>query len=172
MNRPKLYLFVGYPGAGKTTVAKIIHELTGATHLWADKIRRERLGPPNYTHKENTELYNHLNELTGELLRAGNSVIFDTNFKFYKDREHLRQIASEHGADTVVVWLTTPKEEARHRATEPHHQKDTRLHGHMSPEDFERLSSGLEAPRPEEQAIRIDGTDINAEDIKQRLGLS
>jgi predicted kinase len=171
MNRPTLYLFVGYPGAGKTSVAHIIHDLTGATHLWADKIRRERLGPPDYTHQENMQLYNHLNEMTAELLRAGNSVIFDTNFKSRKDRDHLRQIASTHNADTVVLWLVTPKDEAKHRATEPHHQDHNRIHGEMSLEDFERLSSDTEWPEPDEHAIQINGVGVTPELVKQLLGL-
>lgn len=171
MSKPKLYLFVGYPGAGKTTIARYLAQETGAVHLWADRIRRERLGPPNYTHEENLKLYAHLNEMTAELLRADNSVIFDTNFKFYKDRAHLRQIATKHGADTVVIWLTTPLEEARHRATEEHHQDDHRIHGAMSHEDFDRLSEGTEWPKAEEHAIQLDGTNLKVDELKQKLGL-
>ena len=85
--KPTLYLMLGYPGAGKTTTSKVIHALSGAVHLWADQIRRERFGAPTYSHEENLELYDYLNELTSELLRTGQSVIFDTNFNFYKDRE-------------------------------------------------------------------------------------
>ncbi|HSX37157.1 MAG TPA: ATP-binding protein [Patescibacteria group bacterium] len=172
MSKPVLYLFVGYPGAGKTSVAKVIHEATGAVHLWADKIRRERLGPPNYTHQENMLLYQHLNEMTAELLRAGNSVIFDTNFKFRKDRDHLRQIARDHGAETVIIWLTTPKELAKHHATEEHHQHNHRIHGVMSAANFERLSEDTEWPEPDEKAIQIDGTKFTAKDIMKKLGLS
>ena len=171
MSKPRLYLFVGYPGAGKTSVAKIIHETTGATHLWADKIRRERLGPPNYTHQENLQLYTHLNEMTAELLRAGNSVIFDTNFKFRKDRDHLRRIATEHNAETVTVWLTTDKERAKHRATEPHHQAHTRIHGEMTAEDFDRLSEGTEWPREDEHPIQINGGELDENEVKRKLDL-
>src|SRR5688500_5646811 len=110
MSRPILYLMLGYPGAGKTTTAKIIHELTGAVHLWADKIRNERFSEPTPSHAENLELYNYLNELTGELLATGQSVIFDTTFNFYKDRQHLREIASRYGAVTQLIWVRTPKE--------------------------------------------------------------
>lgn len=109
--------------------------------------------------------------MTAELLRAGNSVIFDTNFKFKSDRDHLRQIAEAHNADTVIVWLTTSKEEARHRATEPHHQVHTRIHGEMSTEDFERLSSDTEWPKEDEKAIKIDGSHLDKNEVKRRLGL-
>lgn len=166
-----LYLFVGYPGAGKTNVAKVIHQATGATHLWADKIRRERLGPPNYTHAENLALYDHLNHMTGELLRAGNSVIYDTNFKYRKDRDLLRRIAAAHGADSVTVWLTTPLALARHRATEDHHQSDTRIHGKMTAADFDRLSADTEWPTEDEPNIKIDGSSLNDDGILQQLGI-
>lgn len=171
MTTPKLYLFVGYPGAGKTTVAKVIHEETGAVHLWADKIRRERFDRPAYSHAENLQLYAHLNELTGELLEAGNSVLFDTNFNFYKDRDHLRHIAVQHGAEVVLVWLTTPRELARHRATEPHHQDHHRVLGTMSPEEFDRMAANLQPPTPDEHAIELDGSRLTAAEIKQKLGL-
>lgn len=172
MTKPTLYLFVGYPGAGKTSVAKIIQRCCGATHLWADKIRRERLGPPNYSHQENAALYDHLNQMTAELLRAGNSVIYDTNFKYHRDREKLRQIAKSHNANIVVIVLTTDLVEARHRATKPHHQHDNRIHGTMSDADFKRLSADIEWPTSDEVAIEIDGTKIDEQTVKTKLGLS
>ena len=171
MSKPKLYLFVGYPGAGKTTVAKVIHENTGAVHLWADKIRRERFENPTYSHEENLQLYAHLNELTGELLRAGNSVLFDTNFNFYKDREHLRQIAEAHNADVVLIWMNTSRELAKHRATEEHHQDHHRVLGVMPSEEFDRMASNLQPPRADEHAIELDGSNLSEEEIKQKLGL-
>lgn len=171
MNKPKLYLFVGYPGAGKTTVARYIHERTGAVHLWADRIRRERFEQPTYSHQETLQLYSHLNKVAGELLEAGNSVLFDTNFNFFDDREHLRQIAKEHGAETVLIWMTTPLELSKHRATEAHHQDEHRILGAMPPATFDRIASHLQPPKPGEQAIELDGTNLTVDEIKQKLGI-
>jgi predicted kinase len=169
MGGQTLFLMLGYPGAGKTTAALEIHKLTGAVHLWADHIRRERFEEPTYTHQENIELYSHLNELTAELLAAGNSVIFDTNFNFYKDRQHLRQIARDHGARSIVIWVTTPKEVAKDRATKNAHSQDTRVLGDMPVEAFERMSRNLQPPQSDEPTIELDGTKITAAYIKEKL---
>ena len=76
MAKPKLYLFVGYPGAGKTTVAKIIEEASAAEHIWADHERRKLFMTPTHSHEESKALYEQLNEQTANLLKAGTSVLF------------------------------------------------------------------------------------------------
>jgi len=169
MAKPTLYLMLGYPGAGKTTTAKIIHELTGATHLWADQIRRERFGTPTYSHSENIELYDYLNELTAELLHTGQSVVFDTNFNFYKDRQRLREIATKHGGDSKLLWVQTPKEIARQRAVKDAHKHATRVLGHMPERDFERMTNNLEEPHDDEPYIEVDGTKVSQEYIDHLL---
>lgn len=166
-----LYLMLGYPGAGKTTTAKIIHQLTGAVHLWADEIRRERYGRPDYSHSENIALYNHMNDLTGELLAAGNSVIFDTNFNFYKDRERLRKIAKEHGAVVKLVWVQAPKALAKKRATAGAGEGDTRVLGDMPADTFEIVSNKLEEPRDDEPCIIVDGTKVTPAYITEQFRL-
>lgn len=168
MTKPVLYLMVGYPGAGKTSVANIIADSTGAVHIWADKERHDLFGAV-YNREQSEELYEHLNERTNQLLRAGQDVIFDTNFNYYKDREHLRQIAENADAIPVLIWLKTPLEVAYRRAiAEP---DGKRLFVTMSHDDFERVASHLEPPRPEERAIEIDNTQLDPADIKRQLGI-
>ncbi|MDB5164189.1 MAG: hypothetical protein JWS12_807 [Candidatus Saccharibacteria bacterium] len=160
---------LGYPGAGKTTTAKIIHELTGAELLWADHARREMFTTPTHSPSENLELYNHLNDKAASLLARGRSVIFDTNFNFYKDREHLRQIANRRGAKTLLVWVTAPKELAKQRATDSTPLQHTRILGNMPATVWERLSSNLQPPRPDELTLQVDGTKVSPDYIRSLL---
>jgi predicted kinase len=166
----QLYLFMGFPGAGKTTVAQYIAETTGAVHLWADKERRQLFQRPSHSAEESRQLYDALNQRTDELLGEGKSVIFDTNFNFYKDREHLRQIAAKHGVQTIVVWMVTPKELAKQRAV--HEGKLRNGYEELLPEsEFERMSNHLEEPRSDEHVIQIDGSHLTKETTLQLLGL-
>jgi predicted kinase len=166
-----LYLFVGYPGSGKTTVAQIICGATGAMHLWADRIRQEMFETPTHSITESMHLYTHLNDRTRELLSAGKSVVFDTNFNFYKDREHLRRIAAEAGADVKLIWLQTNKDLAKHRAVTESEDKPTRLYGNMSESAFDRIAGHLEPPLPAENPIIFIGKDLQKTEVLRALDL-
>ena len=163
---------LGYPGAGKTATSRVIAKLTGAVHLWADHERRHRFTKPTHSHEENLELYDVLNQKTAEYLSEGKSVIFDTSFNFYKDREILRDIAKTAHADCVLVWVTTPKDIAKEHATHESHRDKNGYIENMSEADFERLSSSLELPQSTEEYVEIDGTKISDEYIATQLGLS
>jgi predicted kinase len=170
MHKPRLYLFVGYPGAGKTSVARIIHEETGAVHLWADQERLKTFGQPTHSPDESLQLYEHLNELTDRLLGEGQSVVFDTNFNFRKDRDHLRQIADKNDAETMIVWMVTPKQLAKQRSV---HDQNLR-NGYeflMTEDDFERIASHLEPPSKDEKIIKFDGTKIDRQQVIELLHL-
>ncbi len=164
MSRPILYLLIGYPGAGKTTVAKIIHEATGAVHLWSDVERHKMFGHPTHSTEESIELYDELTARTQTLLAEGKSVIFDTNFNFHGDRVKLRDIANRQGADTVIVWITVPDEVARHRAVDQGVKRNG-YHTRMTEKHFNEIIAKLEPPTKDEKVIKIDGTKLDRQTI-------
>ncbi len=170
MARPTLYLFIGYPGAGKTTVAKAIAEATGAHHLWADRERLKLFTKPTHSEDESLELYKQMNNAAEYLLAQDKSVIFDTNFNHRKDRNHLREIALRHEAEAVIIWVTTPKSLAKQRAV---HDNNLR-NGYemvMTDQEFEAIAAKLEPPTKDEKVIKIDGTKLDTEQLKQLLSL-
>lgn len=166
-----LYLMVGYPGAGKTTVANLIAKITGAEHLWTARERLSRFGTPKeqYTTDENKELYSNLNQKAKDFLESGKSVVFDTSFNYKKDRDKLRKIAHESGAETKVVWVQTPRIIAQTRATEDAHLQETRILGDMSEGNFNRLSDNLEKPSDDEKPIVIEGIDVTEDIVRNKL---
>lgn len=171
--QPTLYLMLGYPGAGKTTVAKLISEITGATHLWADHERAKRFAHPTFTQDENDTLYTSMNQEASQLLASGKSVVFDTAFNHFEDREKLRDIAKQNNAITLVIWVQTNRNLAEKRAIEsdgndPHRKLDH----HMTHQDFHRLSDKLEEPRSNEAVITIDGTKVTRAYIAEKIGSS
>jgi predicted kinase len=167
----KLYLFVGYPGAGKTTIAQLISDRTGAVHIWADQERKKMFGEPEHSREENAKLYGYLNKKTAELLAGGQSVIFDTNFNFRKDRDHLSRIAEENNAEAQIIWVTTPKHVAKSRAVDGPSAGPTRVFGNMSDKTFERIASHLEEPSENEKIIKIDGAELDPDTAARILGL-
>ncbi len=169
--KPTLYIFVGYPGAGKTTIAKLIETRTGAIHLWADRVRQEMFDTPSHSRHESRQLYDKLNAETAAWLQQGQSVIFDTNFNFYEDRQLLRAIAKENGASTVLIWVTTPEDIAKNRAVEKSDGETTRIYGNMTATDFARMAGNLQPPRDDEQALKIDATNLVVDDVYLALNI-
>lgn len=174
-SKPNLYLMLGYPGAGKTTAAKIISELTGAVHIWADHERRQMHDSDNYVQVERTaefniKLYDSLNKRSVELLKQGKSVVYDAAFNHLKDRLALRDLAHKLEIPTTIVWVKAPKAVAKKRAQNPTDIEGTRVLGaDMSDERFEELALKLEQPRDDETVVELDGQSLSQEYIKVKM---
>ena len=155
---------IGYPGAGKSTVANFIQDQTGAIHLMADQERHKMFEDPTHSETESQSLYNELNKRTEELLSQGYSVVFDTNFNFYADRQKLRAIADKYNAETIVVWVIIDKDLARTRAVHTEYIRNG-YSASMSEELFNKIVEKLEAPTKDEKVIKIDGTKLDRNEV-------
>jgi len=169
MGRPVLYLLIGYPGAGKTTVARIISETLDAVHLWSDIERHKMFDNPTHSEAESHKLYEALNERTEQLLSEGRSVVFDTNFNFADDRRKLRAIAERHDAETVVVWIIVPEPIARRRSLDSDVKRNG-YHTRMSERHFNEIIAKLEPPTEDEKIIKIDGATLDRQTILALVG--
>jgi predicted kinase len=170
MANPKLYLMFGYPGAGKTTIATVISELTGAVHLSSDKTRVELFPRPTFSQTEHDALYMTLDNLTEELLHQGKDVVYDANLNRYKHRKDKYDICQRAQATPVLIWVQTEKTLSKSRAM---HEGREHLWppGETPGAMFDRIADIIQEPGPGEPYIVIDGTNVSEEYIKTQLGL-
>jgi predicted kinase len=167
-----LYLMLGYPGAGKTTTARMIADITGAVRLSSDEMRLKMFPKPEFTEAEHKQLYQAIDKQTEELLAQGKSVIYDANLNRFVHRQEKYDICDRTGAKAVLIWLKTPVALSRKRATETGHtDPEKRPFGNLDTTVFDRLAGAIEMPKSTESAITIDGTHVTPEVVKQKLGL-
>ncbi len=161
---------MGYPGAGKTTISKVIHELTGAKHLSSDNTRFQLFKNPSFSPEEHEALYKALDAQTEKLLSEGKDVIYDANLNRLQHRHEKYDICQRTGASSVLVWVKTPLELAKQRAVTEH-----RLH--LVPRDetlasmFERIAGIIEEPAGDEPYVEIDGSNVSKQMVADSLNL-
>lgn len=171
MSKPTLYLMLGYPGAGKTTVSEFIAELTDAVHINSDQFRLNMFKKPlKITDAQHDKMYDMLDYMTLEILKSGKSVIYDANLNRYIHRQDKYDIANEAEADTKLIWVKTDIETARRRATENAGQHpDHRPFGNMKKSIFDRLVKQIELPKKNEEPIIIPGEEISLARIRRAI---
>src|SRR3989344_2644643 len=98
LSKPTLICFYGYPGSGKSYVARNLEGALAIAHVSGDRIRHELFRQPRYDAQENAVITHLMNFMTDEFLRAGVSVAYDTNAMRAGQRRKLRELARKHHA--------------------------------------------------------------------------
>lgn len=161
-------MMFGYPGAGKTTTAKILSELTGAVHLSSDQLRLELFPNPSFSAEEHAELYRELDSRTEQLLSEGRDVIYDANLNRRQHRDEKYEICRRTGAIPKLIWVQTEKEIAKRRALHDSRSPLWPRYEHPS-QLFDRVASIIEPPAENEAYVTLDGQSITAEQISAIL---
>lgn len=168
MEHSTLHLIMGLPGAGKSTLSKMLAELTGATVLSSDDTRKLLFVKPCFSQEEHDRLYGIIDHNLEHLLECGMDVVYDANLNRRSHRAEKYTLAEKYGASVVLWWVTTDKSLAKKRRIE---EQDELLlpEGESSEEMFERIASIIEAPDDNEKVIKIDGTDIQPDTVRTLL---
>lgn len=105
MNRPKLVLLVGIPGAGKTTYAtKYIKENPNTIHLSSDSIRKELWGD-EAIQGDNNEIFSLMHDRAVEALNNGQNVIHDATNMTRKDRSYIIELCPKFvQIEAHIIW--------------------------------------------------------------------
>lgn len=159
---PRLIAVGGFSGTGKSTLARALAPdlgLTpGAIHLRTDEIRKRlagvaldaRLPPTAYTPDRSAKIYAMMEQLAAAALTAGHSVIADAVFALEGERNSIRNVAVEAGAQFSGLWLEAPTQtlELRlNRRTGDASDADAAVLAHQlkidtGPIDWHRLDTG------------------------------
>lgn len=158
LNKPVLICFYGYPGSGKSYVARNLEQVLQIARVSADHIRHELFSRPRYDAQENAIVTHLMNYMTEEFLKAGVGVIYDANVMRSAYRRRLRELAKKHRAEYLLIWLQIDTENAFARTQ----RRDRRLLDDKYSEKqtkttFERQMALMQNPQVDENYMVISG---------------
>jgi predicted kinase len=158
LTRPTLILLYGFPGAGKTYLARQLCEDIQAAHVQSDRIRFELFEQPRYDRQEN-QIVDHLMQyMTEEFLNAGISVIYDINAMRASQRRELRDMARKNKVETLLIWFQIDAESAFARVAKRDRRKtDDRFTPSIDRPTFNELASSMQNPLTTEDYMVISG---------------
>ena len=154
LKRPVVIYFYGFPGAGKSYIAKNLEQLIPSALISDDKIRYELFEVPQFGEQENQIVNYVMDYMAEQFLRAGVSVIYDVNALRTSQRRGLKSMASEHKAEHLLIWIQIDPESAfartqsrdRRRGEDKYATEETR-------QSFEGQLSQMQNPKNEDYLV-------------------
>lgn len=116
----RLTLVGGLPGTGKSTVARMLGDVTGAVVLRSDEVRKERAGIPVdqpspeefgsglYDAASTDATYQTLLDRARSVLAMGEKVILDASWSSERWRDQARELAHETASDLSELRCEAP----------------------------------------------------------------
>ena len=154
LTKPALIYMYGYPGSGKSYLARSLVEAVQMANVSADKLRSELFEHPRFDAQENAIIAHLMNYLAEEFLAAGVSVIYDTNALRLAQRRKLRDLARKHKSDHLLLWLQVDPESAYSR-TQSRDRRTTegKYAEQMTRLSFDRHIAGMQNPKTEDYLV-------------------
>ena len=154
-----LHFIYGWPGAGKTTLARAIGERERAVVFgedeWLATLATERITSLSQYIESVARVRRGIGPLATRLLSLGVSVVFDFAGNTPSHRAWAKAIAEAANADHVLHVLDVPADECKRRVHERNAARPDGLYfGDVSDEMFDAVVQRIVLPRSEE-AIRI-----------------
>lgn len=152
--KPVLVCLYGFPGSGKSYVARNLVNVVQMAHVSADRIRSELFEEPRYDAQENAIVSHLMNYMAEEFLAAGVSVVYDANAMRLAQRRNLRELARKNKAEYMLVWLQIDSESAFARTQgRDRRTTDDKYAQPQTNASFEKQLSGMQNPQAEDYIV-------------------
>lgn len=157
LNKPVIICLYGFPGSGKSFVARNLTENIQIAQVSADRIRSELFANPRYDNQENGIVSHLMGYMVEEFLAAGLSVVYDGNTSRVVQRRKLQELAAKHKASYLLVWLQIDADSsfARTQRRDRRTNDDKFAQPHTR-ESFNQSLSDMQTPK-DEQYLVISG---------------
>lgn len=167
LSKPTIICLYGYPGSGKTYVARNLAGELQLAHVSSDRIRSELFARPRYDPQENAIVTHLMDYMSEEFLAAGVSIVYDTNALRASQRRRLRELARKHKADYLLIWLQIDMETAYSRTQERDRRTaDDKYAEPQTKSTYDMQVSGMQNPQGEDYIVisgkHTFGTQKNA----------
>jgi predicted kinase len=160
-----LLIVGGLMGTGKSTLAAKLAETLGAESLSTDLVRRSMLGPSKvpasygeglYQPDMRSRVYDELLRQAGERLKDRQSVVLDGTFLTDGLRTRAYDVGYRHGAETLHVQCTCPRQIAYARIQQ---RIDTgQSESEARTELYDLQARDYQPPLADDPSITIDTT--------------
>lgn len=166
METKYLFMSLGHPGSGKTYFTTRLAEKIGAVRLNADALRMHMFGSHDAARKFNKEtsklsqvIFEAIDYATVQILKSGNSVIYDIQQNERIIRDKTSKLGTDNGAVPIIIWVKTPVDIALQRGQDREHTPDQQKHDYETMKaSIEKHMSLIEPPTADEKVIILDGT--------------
>jgi len=154
LSKPTLICLYGFPGSGKSYVARNLTTELHLAHISSDRIRSELFQNPRYDAQENS-IVNHLMDyMCEEFLNSGVSVVYDTNAIRIAQRRKLRETARKHKAELLLVWIQIDVDSAYNRTQDRDRRTmDDKYAEPQTRATFDRQLTGMQNPQGEDYVV-------------------
>lgn len=154
LSKPTLICLYGYPGSGKSYVARNLAEDIQLAHVSSDRIRSELFQSPRYDAQENAIVTHLMDYMSEEFLSSGVSIVYDTNALRAAQRRNLRELARKHRADYLLIWLQVDIDTAFMRTQQRDRRtSDDKYSEPQTKSTFDRQTSGMQNPEGEDYLV-------------------
>lgn len=154
LTKPALICLYGYPGSGKSYVARNLADEIQLAVVSSERIRNELFQNPRYDAQENAIVTHLMDYMCEEFLTAGVSVAYDTNALRVSQRRRLREIARKHKAEYLLIWLQIDMDSAFTRTQDRDRRtSDDKYSEPQTRASFERQMSGMQNPEGEDYTV-------------------